>query len=262
MLLVRGKLGLALAALLCTACLSLWADCVNAEPKPVRPRREAEPVDPAVAERLRQTLAAEPSLPDDTANELRGILADPKYSSGGIDAVEPTWLEKFLDWLGRIFKGTGLPMDNGWIVLATGAVILAVLYLVVRIGWELLQRRGPRRRTELKDVAPEEMSAAGLLAAATAAAQRGDFRSAIRLRFLALVKELGLPAASWQTNSQLARAIRRLQPAAATPFATAASRYEEVWYGGAAGSRADFEGVQAAALEVLAMLPQPAAEAA
>jgi hypothetical protein len=256
-----GKIGLLLTPLLVFLSLGFITGRANAEPKPLRHTHEEAQIDQAVADRLRDTLNAVPAAQEDTAGTLRGILSDPKYTSGGVEAAPPTLLEKFLDWLGRLFKGTGLPMDRGWIVMLTGSIILAVVYLIVRVVWELLQRRSPRRRAAAGDVSPDDMSAASLIAAATAAAQRGDFRSAVRLRFLALVKELGLPAASWQTNSQLARQVKKLEPAAAAPFASAASRYEEVWYGGAGASHADFERLQAAALEVLAMLPKPAAEA-
>jgi hypothetical protein len=245
--------------LLCLSVSTALPMTPQAEPTPVAAEPSAAQVEPAVAQRLREALGYGPAVPDDATDKLREILADPKYAGETLSSTPATWLERFLDWMGRMFKGTGLPLGNGWIAAGTGLVMLAVLYLVIRITWELLQRRVPRGRSN-EAASAEEMSAAALLAAASAAAARGDFRSAVRLRFIALVKELGLPAASWQTNSQLVRHVRKLASSAAPPFSAAASRYEEIWYGGAASSIVDYETLQARAGEVLAALPRTATE--
>jgi hypothetical protein len=207
-------------------------------------------------------LTHEPHLPDAgaSADTLRGILARPEFKDEETIASGDNPIEKFLAWLMKLFGG-GNPNGGSWVtVLITVALLGLLAYLITRLIWELVQRRSRKAFSGEGQLRAEDMTAAALLKAAAEAAERREFREALRMRFLALVKQLDLAATTVQTNSQLARQVRKAQPAAAVPFAGAVACYEDAWYGGLPCGAETYAELSGFAAEVLGYFT-PAEEA-
>jgi hypothetical protein len=171
----------------------------------------------------------------DSGERLKSILARPEFSTDTA-APQQTWLDKLMAWLQRLLSRNNL-RTPAWLGQGTGAVLIALIfvllcYIIARLLWGFVALR---RRRQLGEQAVEELPSRPqeLLAQAKAALARGDLRGALRLRFRAVIAALELPSSSLQTNSQLARVIRREAPEAAAPFARLSACFEDVWYGGA-----------------------------
>jgi hypothetical protein len=180
---------------------------------------------------------------------LERILAEPQFTQGGFTSSSESFLDKLLDRLQRLLAGAGLGGGTA-VAMLTVVIILGICYLLFRLCWELFQRRAARSlaRTE---TALEDQSSEVLLNAAETAARQGDFRTALRWRFLALVKQLDLPASALQTNTQLLRLVRKANTAAAAPFGAAAAAFEDAWYGNMPCSRIEYDEVVRQAGEAL-----------
>ena len=159
-------------------------------------------------------LTTAPQLPPaaESSEQLQVILAAPEFQTEAASQT-PSWLERlwqrFLNWL----QGLGVPsFGDGalgqWItVIAVCALIVLVVYLVVRLLRSFLNRartesidglsgkQGPRSRDEL-------------LGAASEAAQRGDYASALRHRFKAMLALLDLPATAIAPRTPSSASVR------------------------------------------------------
>lgn len=179
-------------------------------------------------------LSHAPPLPAvaDSAASLKRILAEPQFAAD--DAIDKGDgpLERFLTWAQQLLTKAGMTVGGTTTLLLTIALFGMLAFLIVRLIWELVQRQRRRSFAVASGPRPEDMTAQALLSAAAAALARGEFREALRLRFLALVKQLDLAGTTVQTNSQLMRQVRKAQPAAAAPFAGAVACFEDAWYGG------------------------------
>lgn len=176
-------------------------------------------------------LTYKPSFsPTNTRELLDEILMRAEYQ-GEDDAPleQDSWLTRLLAWLAGLMGVAGLGAA-GWVGVAAVATLLALLlYLVVKWVWVQAARRGRSTKTEPK---AGQFGLDELLLAADESAQRADFRAATRFRFLALLRQLELPASTLLTNTQLQRRLGKRMPAVATPFGELVGLYEDAWYGG------------------------------
>lgn len=210
-------------------------------------------LDPAVPQRLDGITGFEPETAAESAALLREILAHEKYTAEGFSEAGPSVFDRIIDWLQRLLPRFNLlPGSSITVQVLTVLVVLVVAYLIFRLIWELVQRRAQRESVGVES-RPEDMTADALLLAAEQCARSGDYRTAIRWRFLALVKQLDLPAATVLTNSQLTRRVRKTAAAAAGPFAAAAGSFEDVWYGGLDCGPASYEQLSRSAEEAGAL---------
>jgi len=185
-------------------------------------------------------LAYKPSFsPTDTRELLDEILRRAEYQ--GEEDTPPeldTWFTRFLAWLAGLMGVAGLGAA-GWVgVVAVATLVALLLFLVVRLVWMHAGRRGRSTKAEPK---AGQLGLDELLLAAGESAQRGDFRAATRFRFLALLRQLELPASTLQTNTQLKRRLGKRMPSAATPFGDLVGLYEDAWYGGLDCNRAQHD---------------------
>jgi hypothetical protein len=224
-----------MAMMLLALCAAVFLSApVQAEPATqVNADKESERFDarPQLTS-ARQVLQSTPDLPTpkQTQAELKAILAQPEYSAQSTPAGD-SWLVKFLEWLQRVLSGLGLkaPTWWGWVLLV--ALATGVIYLITRVIWEWMARRS--RKTSMEDSAAEEsLDAAALLKAAQAAADRGDFRLAIRLRFKWLLTALELGESALLTNRQLVSRLAKERPALREPLKQLVICFEDAWYGG------------------------------
>lgn len=160
---------------------------------------------------------------------LEQELADPVYHQ------QPSLLQRFLDWLGRLFEGAdGLPIGNVGTLLA----ILAGLAVLVTVAFLVT---GPVRRSRrvagargVLDV-DDRRTAAEIRAAADAAAARGDWAAAVADRFRALVRSLEeravLEEQPGRTAHEAVEAAGLRLPAHAVDLRAAGRLFDDVVYG-------------------------------
>ncbi|TKR22357.1 DUF4129 domain-containing protein, partial [Cellulomonas hominis] len=160
---------------------------------------------------------------------LEQELADPVYHQ------QPSLLQRFLDWLGRLFEGAdGLPIGNvGTLlaILAGLAVLVTVAFLVT--GPVRRSRRVAGARSVLD--ADDRRTAAELRAAADGAAARGDWAAAVADRFRAVVRALEeravLEEQPGRTAHEAVEAAGLRLPAHAVDLRTAGRLFDDVVYG-------------------------------
>lgn len=160
---------------------------------------------------------------------LEQELADPVYHQ------QPSLLQRFLDWLGRLFEGAdGLPIGNVGTLLAilVGlAVLVTVAFLVT--GPVRRSRRVAGTRGVLD--ADDRRTADELRAAADAAAGRGDWAAAVADRFRAVVRSLEeravLEEQPGRTAHEAVEAAGLRLPAHAVDLRAAGRLFDDVVYG-------------------------------
>jgi hypothetical protein len=196
----------------------------------------------------------------DTMAALRQILAEPQFAADQDTSSGKGPFDKFWEWLQKMLNRLGMPRGKSPVTMVLTVLLLLLLtVLIARLAWELAQRR-QRQLVANSEPRAQDMGVSALLAAAAAAAGRRAYREALRLRFLALVKQLDLPASSVQTNSELTRLVRKQQPLAVEPFTGAVACFEDAWYGGLACDSDAYTRINELAALVVARF-EPAGEA-
>lgn len=185
-------------------------------------------------------VAAQLAAPVDRDEARRA--AERELSKGIYHADEPGPVERLVnavfEWVFRtIDRVTGVTPGGG-----LGLVVL--LALVVAVAAVVIWRTGPVRRGYRVDTGTVELS--GPLDAeehrrrADAHAAQGRFAEAVRERMRAIVRELEARGVfdprPGRTADEVAREGGAAVPAVATDLRTAATVFDEVWYGGRAAT--------------------------
>lgn len=174
-------------------------------------------------------------LPRDPARRLAELeLADPTYRS-----AEPGLIQRAIDWLvdwvQRAAAQAGEAAPGGWLGIL--GLVLLVIVLVLFVRW----RVGPVRRSGgLTFSVDPGTTAAQYRARAEELAAAGEWDAAISARMRALVRasqERGLIDAQpgWTADEVAAEVARRV-PEARAALVRAARGFDDVRYGGRAGS--------------------------
>lgn len=180
---------------------------------------------------------------DQIREQADEILSRPEYQP-----VEPSLLDRGVDWLGRqvgdlvrwlvgripgFGGGSGaLGFDPlGWILII--ALIGLVAYLLTKMRWRRLERR--RKPGVSRDVRHETSRRHWLELAAEAEAE-GRWSEVVRYRYRAtvagLVERRELSGEPGATSGEHRRRLEEAETPDAEPFGRVADRFERVWYGG------------------------------
>jgi hypothetical protein len=236
--------------------LALWIACgIPAFAKPPAgstdaAENKAKTTTPFVEPEQRQAalavIKAQPQLPlaSESRAKLNEILARPEFTTGSA-APKTNWLQRFLEWLSRTLGRFGVKTP-GWVgIVAIVFVVTALVYLITRVIWEWQARRSrqPAPDAALDDII---LGTDALLKAVAEAEARGDYRTAIRLRFRWLLSALDLGESALLTNRQLIARLAREHPVVREPLKQLVTCFEDAWYGGLPCGRSDVE--QAASL--------------
>ncbi len=209
---------------------------------------------------------AVPVVPDaDTARRwAREELAEPAYHQG------KSLLERIMDWvmelIGRIFgEGQASSIDPRMIGIA-------LLGVIVVVGLIALWVAGPVRRSRRSAAdrlvfdTEDDRTAVEMRIASAAAADRGDWHAAVLDRFRALVRGLEertlLEERAGRTAHEVAVDAGVVLPALRDELAAASALFDEVCYGEAVGSEAEYRSLASLDESAQASRPRALAEAA
>jgi hypothetical protein len=203
-------------------------------------RQETEPPATSAAGMAVLEHAPQLSAPVDTAQELKRILAQDEFQDSAEPAPRKSWFGRMWDQLQLALNSMGSGLTGTWGAVLAIALLILLAFLVVRLlwGWSVRGRDGT---PDAGGGQARRQTAEQLREAAELAAGQGDFRAAIRFRYLALLRALNLATTALMTNSQIKRSISRRHPALAGSLGQLVTAYEDTWYGGLASRREDYE---------------------
>jgi len=181
--------------------------------------------------------AAEPVGRDEARRAAESELSKGIYHQDDPGPVERV-LERVLEWLDELLSRAASATPGG----GRGLILLAVavLALTVYVAW----RMGPVRRSARGSSAVVGISgrldAAEHRRRADAFAGEGRYAEAVRERMRAIVRELEtrgvLEPRPGRTADEVASAAGALVPTVAPDLRTAATVFDEIWYGGRTGT--------------------------
>jgi hypothetical protein len=153
----------------------------------------------------------------------------------------PAWNWGGGEWFARIVQGT-------LILFAVFVVVIGLYYL---IRWAGTLRPAFRRRTDLisgLDLLEKDLP--DPLVAARQSAAQGDYRSALRLAYIAALRQLAtnglLVLQENKTNWEYQRDLNRRSTTAYNTLLPATRLFDVVWYGQRPATRTEYEAVVAA----------------
>jgi hypothetical protein len=170
--------------------------------------------------------------------QVKEYLADVLANLGGITGGDST---------GSVIRALLVP------------VFIVIIAVLIRIAWRRWREKPATPKRQRLHVLGEEIeegiSAADLIGMARALAASGDYRTAIRRLFVALLYELGdrglLELRDDYTNREYLRGLRTSGTAKAA-FVGMTGTFEAVWYGQSAADQAVYERFEAEFQTVLA----------
>jgi uncharacterized protein DUF4129 len=187
---------------------------------------------------------------EDKSAQLNSILARPEYRSekeqaSSINRLIRRLRDAILRFLEKLAIRSGAaPNAPSLELLSISRIVLVFVLLAAAVigAIKLLNHLHPNRRSkESKDVRKvlgeeidADLTASDLMAKATELAEKGDFRTAIRRVYIALLLELELggklPLHPAKTNRDYLNDMRS-QPEVFTTFSTMTGTFEMTWYG-------------------------------
>lgn len=144
--------------------------------------------------------------------------------------------EMLAEWLGEVFGalvGGGAPGYLAWVILV--CALAAVAYLVFR-GLQLDRRRSGAARPE-EAVVERRRPAADWEVEAAGHEARGEWRTALRCRYRALIARLAghgvVEEVAGRTAGEYLAVVGQAAPGVARDFTGATGLFERAWYGNA-----------------------------
>jgi hypothetical protein len=227
---------------------------------------------------LLEPLSAAPSqvLPPDTtssgvvvrrpaASHLRALRRQRELQyeeEAPVRSTSQSWIRRLMRWFDSWFKTPAY--RNGWRYIIYGGFLAAFVVVVLRLlQIELTGAfgRAPRQASLAYTNEPDDIYAPNFAARLAAAEADGNYRLAVRLGFLSVLKHLtdrGL--LDWRPEKTNADYLAEMPPSPLhSAFATVASQFEYAWYGEWTLTPAHYTEVRAAQLALIKQISQRAA---
>jgi hypothetical protein len=218
--------------------LALGPGGLAAAPPAAQPATLAPPPGQAPPVRLRQSPAAAARL-----RELAGQRAfDYREAKPDLSPPSSAWQRfwrRVFTWLRSLLGGPSAPSYDGfwrWIIYGLlGAAVVFVVLKLLEVDLTRVFGRAPRRAALGYETLSENIHELDFPAQLRAAEEAGNLRLAVRLGYLALLKQLSDgDLIEWQpdkTNQAYLRELASQRPALRPAFAEATRQFEYVWYG-------------------------------
>lgn len=186
---------------------------------------------------------------------IAAYQADPDLDYDRDLRLEPSWWDRFKEWLARWLQGllgsraAGFVMNNLLIIL-TAVALVVVVSILSRHGLRRVFHGEPRSAGQVTADAEDirEMDLHALIREAEAI---GDLRRAIRLHYLLVLRVLvDRDVLTWSPDrTDRDYMVQIKDPALRSRFAQAALIFQWVWYGHAEVDRDRYESIRRPFLE-------------
>jgi hypothetical protein len=212
----------------------------------------------ALDEQLRRAEAAASGQTESSRDKIHEILSRPAYQpeqETAIGGFIKRLFRKARGFLGEIYSSLtrllerlfGVSAQSAWF---SNIVLIAVLAAAVIVTVAMIRRRRRtpvKRKKKTRTVLGEEIAAdstsSDLAEAGLAAARAGDFRTAVRKLYVALLYELAernlIELDDSATNREYLRKVSGFS-ALASPMSFLTDRFDYVWYGMFPSGEEDF----------------------
>ncbi|QIL75623.1 DUF4129 domain-containing protein [Hymenobacter sp. HDW8] len=175
-----------------------------------------------------------------------------------VDTSQSLW-RRFLRWISNWYQTPAY--KNGWRYIIYGGFLAAFVFIVLRLLQVDLTGafgRAPRRAILTYMAEADDIYAPDFMARLVAAEEAGNYRLAVRLGFLSVLKQLtDLGLLDWRPEKTNADYIAEMPPNALRPaFITVARQFEYAWYGEWELSPAQYAEVRAAQVGLITKVPQ------
>lgn len=202
------------------------------------------------------------SVPDEAialrsfdAERIAAYKADPDLDYDRDLRREPSWWDRFKEWLARWLQGilgsraAGFVMNNLLIILSA-VVLIVVVSVLSRHGLRSVFH-GAARSTGQVTADPEDIREMNLHALIREAEAKGDLRRAIRLHYLLVLRALvDQGVLIWSPElTDRDYMVQIKDPGLRSRFAHAALIFQWVWYGHAEVDRERYEAIRRPFLE-------------
>jgi hypothetical protein len=162
---------------------------------------------------------------------------------------QPSVFQRILEWIARQFDGLFSVINSnvpgGWWALVSLLILVALIVSVVLVQ---VRPATPRRVARGQLLAGQAMSASDHRTLADSHADAGDYSAALIERVRAVAEELQergvLPARPGRTADEFAAEASLPMPALTGQLTEAARLFDDVRYGGRAGTSAGYERVR------------------
>ena len=209
----------------------------------------------APAVRLRQPPAAAARLRELAGERAFDYHEEPPPDDARASAWQRFW-RRVGRWLRQLFGGRNAPTYNGfWRWVIYGLLAAAATWVVLKLLQVDLTRafgRAPRRAPLAYETLTENIHELDFAEQLRLAEEAGNRRLAVRLGYLALLKQLSdRDLIAWQpdkTNRTYVGELASQRPALRPPFAELTRQFEYVWYGELPLSPAQYAEVRAGQL--------------
>jgi hypothetical protein len=186
---------------------------------------------------------------DDARRAAADELAKPVYAR-----ARPGLVRRALTWLGHELRkglddtvGSGRGSGHGWLALVVLVAALVVVLVLIRVRYGPMRRAAQADRLLFDEAAP--LDAAGYRERAEAFAATGAWAEAVRARLRAIIAGLQertiLNARPGRTADSAAREAGTALPGQAAALLDAARVFDDIWYGEAEASAADYQRITA-----------------
>jgi hypothetical protein len=175
---------------------------------------------------------------------LSGVYRSPAFA--GLDQTSSaSWLQQLVDAVGNFLSRAVGSVGRVALLTITAVIVAAVLGFA---AWRLRQvTASGREPSPVGTAAPDGLNPDAEWARAVSAAERGEFREAVRRAFRSALLSLSLRGRltvqpAWTSSELIAHA--RGDPELVDRLAPAAGGFDRAWYSGAAVGRADWETIR------------------
>ncbi|MEM0963810.1 MAG: DUF4129 domain-containing protein [Bacteroidota bacterium] len=193
-----------------------------------------------VADSAEVPLATDRITPRDAPDAIDRYRVDPDFQYADPEAEGASLWDQFWDWVARTFWSPIMESTT-----ADGRQLVIVLLAVLGLGWavaRLLRTGGVGGVFARSEAAPavglldvEDIAEVDLGSRLREALGVGDYREAVRVRYLSVLQALDETGAlAWRqdkTNRQYVAEVAQGAPPLAGPFRQATRVFDAVWYG-------------------------------